>query len=161
MGRWIATMALLSTIVGCDDAPAPPPTAPGPPPAAEEPAAPAGPSAETSAFSLRAVAASAGYTMGSEGSFAIELTPRGPWHVNTEYPIRVELTAPGELSLPKAELEAADAAELTAETARYEVGFTPASTGEHTVEAMVHFGLCQDESCIFEDRALTLALPVR
>lgn len=160
MGRWIATMALLSMMVGCDEAPTPPPAAPAPGPVAEEPAAPAGPRAEADEFVLTAVAAEGGYTAGSAGSFAIRLTPRGPWHVNTEYPISVELSAPGELSLPKVELEAGDAAELGEELALYDVAFTPAVAGQHLVEAIVHFGLCQDEACIFQDRTLALALPV-
>ncbi len=118
-----------------------------------------GPVVNDEAFELRA-AASGPYTHGQLGQFAITLTTRGEWHVNQEYPIAVELTAPSEVGLPKAELERGDAAEFGEERARFDVPFTPTAAGEHRVEAKVSFAVCTDENCIPDERTLALVLPV-
>lgn len=127
------------------------------PSAVEEPAA--GPVVTDPAFELRAAAAGP-FRSGELGRFSITLTPRGQWHVNQEYPIRVELDAPGEVGLPKTELERADAAEFGEERARFDVPFTPSAAGEHRVRAKVSFAVCTDENCIPDERTLALVLPV-
>ncbi|MBW1832645.1 MAG: hypothetical protein JRJ10_13290, partial [Deltaproteobacteria bacterium] len=63
--------------------------------------APVGPSIETGSFLLSVAPVSSasgqsGYAIGKAGQVEIALEGRGEWHVNQEYPIRVELrAAPG------------------------------------------------------------------
>jgi len=121
--------------------------------------APAGAVVEDEAFELRA-AATGPYQNGQLGQFAITLTPRGEWHVNEEFPISVELTAPSEVGVAKSTLERGDAAEFGEQRARFDVPFTPTAAGEHRVEANVSFAVCTPENCIPDERTLALVLPV-
>ena len=70
---------------------------------------PAGPSIETGSFLLAVAPAASGYTVGKSGELEIALEGRGDWHVNQEYPIRVELKAAPGITLAKNELKKDDA----------------------------------------------------
>lgn len=125
-----------------------------------EGAAEAGPVVEDPSFELRADATGP-YSSGELGQFAITLTPRGEYHVNEEYPIRVELEAPAEVGLSKTELARDDTAEFGEQRARFDVPFTPTGAGEHRVNAKVDFAVCTPENCIPDERTLALVLPVQ
>lgn len=165
--RWFAVVALVVGATACGDedetsgtvTPEPPETSEAPTEdqaAAEE----AGPVVDDPTFELRADAVGP-YASGELGQFAITLTPRGEYHVNEEYPIRVELEAPGELGLSKTELAREDTAEFGEERARFDVPFTPTGAGEHRVSAKVDFAVCTPENCIPDERTLALVLPVQ
>ncbi|MDQ3034933.1 MAG: hypothetical protein M3Y87_21170 [Myxococcota bacterium] len=115
--------------------------------------------AEDPSFELRA-SASGPYATGQEGRFEIALTPRGGYHVNADYPLTIELEAPGEVTLPDAELGADDAAEFGEPRARFQVPFTPTGAGQHRVTARVDFAVCTPEACMPDCRTLALVLPV-
>jgi hypothetical protein len=118
-----------------------------------------GPTVEDPTFLLTATA-SGPYSNGQLGQFAITLTPRGEYHVNQEYPIRVEIEGPDAVGLAKSELERADAAEFGEERARFDVPFTPSAAGEHPVRAKIEFAVCTEENCVPDERTLALNLPV-
>ena len=124
-----------------------------------EPEEPPGPVAEDPTYELRATA-SGPYASGEEAQFQIELTPRGEYHVNQDFPMEIALRGPEGVTLPGAALGNGDAAEFNEERARFEVPFTAASAGEHTVTAEVDFAVCTPEACFPERRTLALALPV-
>ena len=111
-------------------------------------------------FELR-LTAGGPYTTGTAGTFGIALTPSEGWHVNQEYPMRVELTAPAGVGLAKSELERTDAAEYADERARFDVAFTPTASGEHRVLAKVDFAVCTPQNCVPDERTLALVLPVQ
>ncbi len=124
-----------------------------------EPEGPPGPLAEDPTYELRATAGGP-YTAGEAGTFQIQLTPRGDYHVNQDFPIEIALSGPDGMTLPTASLGNSDAAELTEERARFDVGFTPAAAGEQTVTAEVDFAVCTPQACFPEHRTLALALAV-
>lgn len=111
-------------------------------------------------FELR-LTAGGPYTAGTAGTFGIALTPSEGWHVNQEYPMRIELTAPAGVGLAKNELERTDAAEYADERARFDVAFTPTAAGEHRVLAKVDFAVCTPQNCVPDERTLALVLPVQ
>lgn len=115
--------------------------------------------AEDPSFELRA-SASGPYAAGEAGSFGIQLTPRGEYHVNDQFPLRVRPCAGDGVTLPSAELGNDDAAERSDERARFDVPFTAASAGEHRVSAIVDFAVCTPETCIPETRTVAVLLPV-
>lgn len=115
--------------------------------------------AEDPSFELRA-SASGPYAPGQEGRFEIALTPRGNYHVNTQYPLSIELEAPSAVALPDAQLGNEDAAEFGEPRARFQVPFTAAAAGEHRVTARVDFAVCTPEACMPDCRTLALVLPV-
>lgn len=128
------------------------------PPVVPPPAA-AGAVVTDTGFELRATAAGP-YHAGQLGTFGITLTPNGEYHVNQEYPIRLTVHAPAELTLPKSSLERADAAEFGEQKARFDVPFTSAGAGERRVEVQVDFAICTPQNCMPDQRTLALVLPV-
>lgn len=115
--------------------------------------------AEDPSFELRATATGP-YTANEEGRFEIVLNPRGNYHVNTQYPLSIQVEAPSEIRLPDPEIEVGDAAEFGEPRARFQVAFTAASAGQHRVTARVDFAVCTPEACMPECRTLALVLPV-
>lgn len=115
--------------------------------------------AEDPRFELRA-SPQGPYVPGQQGRFEIALTPRGNFHVNTQYPLSVRLAGPAQVRFPRAELGPEQAAELGEPRARFDVPFTASAAGRHRVTAAVDFAVCTPESCMPECRTLALVLPV-
>jgi len=130
------------------------------PPPQQQPPAQAGPVIAESSFELRATAPGPFHT-GQLGRFGISLTPRGHYHVNRDFPMKVTVTAPSGVTVPKNVLERADAAELSEQRARFDVPFTPSAAGDHRVQARVEFAVCTPENCVPDERTLALVLPVQ
>lgn len=168
--RLVAVSSLIVLVFACgggQEAAAPAP-APAPAPAAEpakpaeapKPAAPPSDRAEDPSFEL-AVTPVGSYASGKPGSVAITLKPRGEYHINQDYPLSVALKAPAAITLAKAELQKAEAAEVTEKVARFDVPVTPTAAGTHTLEAHVKFAVCTPETCVPDERTLALALTVQ
>jgi hypothetical protein len=174
--RRVIPMVLVVFLTGCgDDQPSPTvePTPPGegtggtvatkqdpvPTPTPPQPPEAGGAVVMDEAFELRA-SAGGPYTSGALARFGITLTPRGIYHVNEEFPMTVEITAPAGVAFPKTTLERADAAEFGEQRARFDVPFTPSAAGQHTVQAKVSFAVCTPENCIPDERTLAVVLPV-
>ena len=115
---------------------------------------------ETGSFTLEVSPAQPIYAAGKPGELEIALESRGEWHVNEEYPIRVDLQAAPGVALPKAELVKEDAKEFGLEKVRFLAAVEPEATGEHEVTCDVSFALCTEENCILEKRTLAMTLEV-
>jgi hypothetical protein len=120
----------------------------------------AGPRIETGSFLLAVAPSEPSYRVGRRGEVEIALESRGPWHVNQEYPIRVDLSTGSGLALGKKELVKDDAQEFGERKVRFVAGLKPSKAGEHEVSCDVSFALCTDENCILEKRTVTTKLEV-
>jgi hypothetical protein len=129
--------------------------------APKEPPAPAGPRIETGAFLLAMAPAQTKYTVGKPGEVEIALEGRGEWHVNQEYPIRIDVTAPDAAGLEKRELLKDDAAEFGEKKVRFLAPVAPSAAGEHEVTCDVSFAMCTDENCVLERRTVAMQLEVK
>jgi hypothetical protein len=109
-------------------------------------------------FELRADAPGP-YQAGQQGVFALRLQARGAYHVNQDYPISIQVTAPDGVSLPRATLGRPEAAEFTETLARFDVPFV-APSGHHELRALVDFAVCTPESCMPDSRTVAIALDV-
>lgn len=149
-------------LVACGGGSATPeqPAAPAPVPAAavKAPATPPTPSIEENTFRL-ALETEPNYGEGKSGQFRVVLTALGGYHVNPDYPMRVELKAPEALKLAKSSLGKPDAAEFGEHAARFDVSFT-APKGTHSVEANVDFAVCTKETCVPDQRTVAVKLQV-
>lgn len=121
---------------------------------------PVGPSIETGSFLLAVGPGQAGYTIGKAGEVEIALEARGEWHVNQEYPIRVELNAAPGVALRKNELVRDDAKEFTEDKVRFLAAVEPSAPGEHEVTCDVSFAMCTEENCVLEKRTVAMRLKV-
>lgn len=133
-----------TTTEGASVQPAPAP-APAPAPEKKEPPKQA---VEDTSFRL-ALQNDPSYGAGKPSTVRLVLEARGGYHVNQDYPIRVDLRAPAAVKLTKATLEKADAAQFGEESARFDVGFS-AEPGAHELLADVDFAVCTKETCVPE-----------
>ena len=141
------------------ESPAAPPAAPTPATPAPAAAGPAKPSIEDTSFRL-AFEKPGAYTAGTPGKVQVVLESKGGYHVNQDYPIRVDLKAKEGVKLDKASLAKPDAAAFSEQSARFDVGFT-ADKGTHDVEATVDFAVCTAETCVPDQRTISIALDVQ
>jgi hypothetical protein len=122
---------------------------------------PAGPRIETGSFLLAVAPAQPKYAAGKPGELEIALEGRGEWHVNQEYPIRVDLKAAPAVTIPKAELVKDDAKEFGEEKVRFLAAVEPSAAGKHEVSCDVSFAMCTEENCILEKRTVAMELEVQ
>ena len=126
----------------------------------KEPDGPVGPSIETGSFFLAVAPAQPGYAIGKSGEVEIALEGRGEWHVNQEYPIRVDLKAAPGVTLKKNELVKDDAKEFGDDKVRFLAAVEPSAPGDHEVTCDVSFAMCTEENCILEKRTVAMQLKV-
>ncbi len=132
--------------------------APTPAPAAEAPKGPPPASIQENTFRL-ALEADPAYVEGKGGKFRVVLKAMGGYHVNQDYPIRVDLSGPESLKLDKRSFGKPDASQFGEEAARFEVPFS-AQKGTHEVSATVDFAVCTKETCVPDQRTVALNLQV-
>jgi hypothetical protein len=122
---------------------------------------PAGPKIETGSFLLAVAPAQPEYAAGKPGQLEIALESRGDWHVNQEYPIRVDIRAPEGVKVAKAELEKGDAKEFGDDKVTFLASVEPSAAGKHEVTCDVSFAMCTEENCILEKRTVAMELEVQ
>lgn len=153
----------LSLLAACSKSEPATTVAPSPSAAAaavtSKPAEPPKPSIEDPTFKL-ALAGEPTYTAGQPGVVKLSLEAVGGYHVNQDYPIRVDLKGPAGLKLPKASLGRPDAAEFGEHTARFELPFT-GEQGAHELTATVDFAVCTKETCVPDQRTVALHVNVK
>lgn len=142
----------------CEDEPAPTSEV-APPPIPATPSAAVGPEVRSDDYVLSAHADEA-YPAGEAQSFSIELEGRGKWHVNTDYPISVEVEADAPIVLEQGRFSKADAAKFQAEGARFDVPFKATGPGEVDVMAIVDFAVCSEDNCLPATEKLKVALRI-
>jgi hypothetical protein len=123
------------------------------------PEAPPGPSVEDNTFKLSLVSEPE-YTAGSASTLKLVLEARGNYHVNQDYPIKVDLKAPAGMTLPKPSLGKPDAAEFGEKIARFELPFS-ATPGAYELTADVDFAVCTPETCVPDQRKLAVKVAVK
>jgi len=159
--RTLLVWALVAgSVAGCSRSEA---THEAPAPAAAAPAAkkvePPQPAIEDTTFRL-ALTGARDYEAGRAGTVALTLEARGGYHVNQDYPIRVDLKAPPGVKLEKATLGRPDAAEFSEAQARFDLPFA-AEQGAHDLTATVDFAVCTKDTCVPDQRTVALSLAVR
>jgi hypothetical protein len=173
MRGWTSlTLSCALALGACErGAPAPQPTghdhrahhhaAPAGPSDATKSDEPAGPRLETGSFLLAVAPAQPKYSIGKSGEIEIALEGRGEWHVNQEYPIRIELKAGPGVTLKKKELLKEDAKVLSEQRASFVASVEPVAAGQHEVACDVSFAMCTEENCILENRTVAMQLEVQ
>jgi hypothetical protein len=155
-----AGLLFLASQGGCSK-PEPPKAEPAAaaPAAAPQPASAPQPSVEDNTFKL-ALVSEPEYTAGAPGKLQLLLEAKGGYHVNQDYPIRVDLKAPAGVKLAKPSLAKPDAAEFGEHKARFDVPFS-ADKGSHQLSAEVDFAVCTPETCVPDQRTLAVSLSVK
>jgi hypothetical protein len=97
---------------------------------------------------------------GQAGQVTVKVVPKKPWHMNLDFPTKLEVEAPDGVTLAKATQKKADAVKLDDDNCEFAVEFTPASAGEQTFTGKFKFAVCQDEACapVTEDLEFKVAV---
>ncbi len=91
----------------------------------------------------------------------LTLEGRGGFHVNLEYPLRVELGGSSQLVLEKTTLRTGDAAEVGDARARWKAQAHWSAAGEQWIAARVQFAMCTEDACVPDERVVAVTVQVR
>jgi hypothetical protein len=106
-------------------------------------------------------------TAGAEATAKIVITPATSYHVNTEFPVKLELQPPSGVTLPKALFVAGgdkgkgDADAFDEQQLAFAVKLTPAQAGNVTVSGTIKFAVCDKDSCLPKKEPVTIAFAVK
>jgi hypothetical protein len=142
-------------------------------PAGGAPAAPA-PTADDDRMKLKpeegtlAVVVPPDAKAGAETIARITVTPGKGYHVNTEYPTKLQITPTSGVTVPKTEFTAGghdkakgDAAELEEQGMAFAVKLTPSASGSYTVSGKFKFAVCDASQCLPKKEAIAITLAAK
>ena len=158
--RWLGTIGFAALagvfLGGCDGRGRAPEAAPPGTPEAATVAAPAAGPVERAEGEEYAVEArhEATATVGQATTAVFSGTGKAPWHVNPEYPAKLEAIAAEGFTLAAPVLRAAAAAKFDLSALRFEVPLTPAQAGARPVQFKFKFGLCNADRCVTREALL-------
>src|SRR5579883_632102 len=107
-------------------------------------------------FTLPALAGDGSYSVSTSAPGAkanahaaatVSVRPAGAFHVNTEYPVSLSITAPDGVTLDKAKQNKDDAKRFDKDGVDFSVGYTAAAPGKKSFTGTVRFAVCTDTTC--------------
>jgi hypothetical protein len=99
-------------------------------------------------------------TRGQEAIAHVRVHPKAPWHMNLEYPAKLQLQAPAGVELVAPLLRKGDAERFDDQALEFSVLFTPQAQGSHKIQGELDFAVCGDASCGPVTESLELAFEV-
>ncbi|NVB42262.1 hypothetical protein G6O69_30845 [Pseudenhygromyxa sp. WMMC2535] len=99
--------------------------------------------------------------VGEEGQVSIRVIPAETWHMNLEYPTKLQVEPPAGVTVAKAKLGKDDAVELDEENCEFALSFTPSEAGDKTFTGEFKFAVCQDEACAPKTEKLEFTVAVK
>jgi len=150
-------IAAVVVLCGCASTPVQPATVESATPGFDKNAPPR---VETPSFVLEVTAPHSASTA-EPTPISITIEGRGGFHVNLEYPLRIELGGSEGVVLAKTTLAAADARELSEDRARFETQARWSGTGRHWLAARAQFAVCAPDTCVPRDEVLAIAIDVQ
>ena len=99
--------------------------------------------------------------VGQESKVSIRVIPQGEWHMNLEYPAKLEITPPTGATVAKPKLEKGDAIKLDEQSLEFAVAFTPSEAGDKTFTGEFKFAVCQEEACVPKTEKLEFQVAVK
>lgn len=99
-------------------------------------------------------------TRGQEAIAHVRVHPKAPWHMNLEYPAKLQLKAPADVELVAPLLRKGDAERYDDQALEFSVLFTPQAQGPHEIQGELDFAVCGDASCGPVTESLQLAFEV-
>lgn len=97
---------------------------------------------------------------GAASTATLTLRPRGAWHLNTDYPFKVELAPGAGVRVAKPVLRKDDARRFGESGADVDVVFTADKAGRGDITATVKFATCDDASCAVHKETVTISAPM-
>jgi hypothetical protein len=104
---------------------------------------------------------------GAEVVAKITLTPTAAYHVNMDFPIKLQLDAPQNVTLAKTELKAGgpakqgDAEALDERQLVFAVKLTPTQSGNYTINGSFKFAVCTDTQCLPKKEPIAIQIAAK
>jgi hypothetical protein len=93
------------------------------------------------------VSVPASVAAGDKGTVRVTVEVKSGWKLNQEFPTKLVVTAPGDVTLEKAKLRAKDATSFSKKKGVFDVVFTPSASGGKDFSAKLRFAVCTDATC--------------
>jgi len=126
-------------------------------------AAPAkkGPKAESETYSVE-LKTTGPYAAGKEGVLEISIDPKGPYHINDQYPYKFKLVdpAPEGVTFPKPVLKREDGT-FNEKKGSFKVPFVSSRAGKAKIGGTLSLSVCSDANCIMEKVELEVDVDVK
>ncbi len=97
---------------------------------------------------------------GRESLAKVHVEPRSPWHMNTEFPVALRVTAPNGVELDVAKQRKSDAERFDDDGLVFALPFTPKTQGAKRIAGEVDFAVCGDAACAPETVAVDFVVEV-
>lgn len=98
---------------------------------------------------------------GKRASAKITIAPAAGWHMNLDYPTKLEMAETRGVSYAKAKQTKADATRLDADGAGFEIAFTPSSKGKKELTGKLKFAVCKEDQCAPKSVPVKVTLNVK
>ena len=105
---------------------------------------------------------------GTEAVAKIVVTPKTGYHVNTEYPIKLVLDPPANVTVDKKELTAGghdkakgDAEALDEQQLVLAVKLTPSQSGSYTINGTFKFAVCDHDQCLAKKEPVAIQVAAK
>lgn len=116
--------------------------------------------ADESGFELR-VGSELTVEQGASGAISVAIVPAAGRTISADGPVRVAVTAPDGVGLPRRRYTRKDAADPAADAPRFDIRVKAREPGDHAVALDVRFWLCGSRVCrpITATRTVTVRVP--
>lgn len=114
-----------------------------------------------------AIVAPAEGAAGTEVVATVNVTPAGPYHINLEFPTKLELSGPAAVVIAKPKLTAGGHDKAKGDADAFEDGkltFTVKMTpqpGAHTVTGTFKFAVCDKDTCLAKKEQISIAVAAK
>jgi hypothetical protein len=102
--------------------------------------------ADTETYTVK-VAIPDDLSVNKSGQVTIDVVPKTGWKLNQEFPTRLKVAPPGDVTVENPEQSPKEAAKFTEKAAAFAVNFQCASEGEKKFTADFQFAVCTESTC--------------
>lgn len=105
---------------------------------------------------------------GAETTAKVIVTPGPKFKINFEYPTKLTLTPPANVTIPKAELKAGGPSQVKGDAEKFEekqlvfaVKLTPTASGSHTINGNFKFAVCDKDQCLVKRESISIQVAAK
>jgi hypothetical protein len=101
------------------------------------------------------------YTATREGTFHVQLTAKGAYHLNPQFPIRFKAAEAPEFITYSKPVLTRDDGNFKESTGSFDVPFSASKPGGYKVGGTVSVSFCSEKNCVMEKVAIDLDVTVK
>jgi hypothetical protein len=105
---------------------------------------------------------------GKETTARVVVTPTTKFKINFDFPTKLTLEAPADITLAKAELKAGGQAKSQGDAEKFEekqlafaVKLTPTKSGTHTIKGTFKFAVCDKDQCLARKEPIAIQVAAK